>query len=459
MLIVQPPKKSTRTMVDLFMQSSGPRSSRRWLISLLVLLVIIGLCWKFWPSSGLHQTAAEQGTAATGRHKGGGGGLAKAGAARPGFGGATGPVPVRVAAATVGDFPIYYKALGTVTAMNTINVRSRVAGELVKVNFQEGQLVKAGDLLAEIDPRSYQIALDQAEGTLLTNQALLKNAQVDLERYRGLYAEDSIAKQTLDTAASLVNQYVGTIKTNQAAVGDAKLNLEFTKIRAPIAGRVGLRQLDVGNLVAANDTTALVVITQTKPITVVFTLPEKDLSAVIARYHSGDKLPVEAWDRGDVKLQTTGVLASLDNQIDVTTGTLKFKARFENQDEVLFPNQFVNVHLRADTLKQAVLVPSAAVQFGTNGTFAYVMDGDKKVKIRALQTGPSDENSTVITGGLVQGERVVLEGTDRLRDGSDVEVVNDSKDVPVTPAQDLKDKPSQDSSDTAKAGKAEKGRI
>lgn len=443
-------------MVDLFMQSSGPRSSRRWLISLLVLLVIIGLCWKFWPSSALHKGPAEKGTTEAARHKGGG--MSKSGTPRPGFGGATGPVPVRVAPATLGDFPIYYKALGTVTAMNTINVRSQVAGQLVKLNFQEGQMVNAGDLLAEIDPRSYQIALEQAEGTLLTNQALLKNAQVDLERYRGLYAEDSIAKQILDTAASLVNQYVGTIKTNQAAVGVAKLNLDFTKIRAPIAGRVGLRQLDVGNLVAANDTTALVVITQTKPISVVFTLPEKDLSAVIARYHSGDKLPVEAWDRGDVKLQASGVLASLDNQIDVTTGTLKFKARFDNQDEVLFPNQFVNVRLRADTLKHTVLVPSAAVQFGTNGTFAYVMDGDKNVKIRQLQAGPSDENSTVITSGLAEGERVVLEGTDRLRDGSDVEVVNDSKDAPSAP-EHLQGPPSGESGETAKADKAKKGGV
>ncbi|MDB6051777.1 MAG: mdtA [Pseudomonas sp.] len=440
------------------MQSSGPRSSRRWLISLLVLLVIIGLCWKFWPAGGLRTGTADSGTATAGRHKGGGS-AAKGTAPRPGFGGATGPIPVRVGAATVGDFPILYKALGTVTAMNTINVRSRVAGELVKLNFQEGQMVKAGDLLAEIDPRSYQVILDQAQGTLLTNQALLKNAQVDLERYRGLYAEDSIAKQTLDTAASLVNQYVGTIKTNQASVSDAKLNLEFTKIRAPITGRVGLKQLDVGNLVAANDTTALLVITQTKPITVVFTLPEKDLSAVIARYHSGDKLPVEAWDRGDIKLQATGVLASLDNQIDVTTGTLKFKARFENQDEVLFPNQFVNVRLRADTLKHAVLVPSAAVQFGTNGTFVYVMDGDKKVKIRQLVAGASDESSTVITSGLAEGERVVLEGTDRLKEGSEVEVVNDSKEVPVTPSQDLHGKPTKDSTESAKAGKAEKGGV
>jgi multidrug efflux system membrane fusion protein len=423
-----------------------------------VLLVIIGLCWKFWPAGGLRTGTADSGTATAGRHKGGGS-AAKGTAPRPGFGGATGPIPVRVGAATVGDFPILYKALGTVTAMNTINVRSRVAGELVKLNFQEGQMVKAGDLLAEIDPRSYQVILDQAQGTLLTNQALLKNAQVDLERYRGLYAEDSIAKQTLDTAASLVNQYVGTIKTNQASVSDAKLNLEFTKIRAPITGRVGLKQLDVGNLVAANDTTALLVITQTKPITVVFTLPEKDLSAVIARYHSGDKLPVEAWDRGDIKLQATGVLASLDNQIDVTTGTLKFKARFENQDEVLFPNQFVNVRLRADTLKHAVLVPSAAVQFGTNGTFVYVMDGDKKVKIRQLVAGASDESSTVITSGLAEGERVVLEGTDRLKEGSEVEVVNDSKEVPVTPSQDLHGKPTKDSTESAKAGKAEKGGV
>jgi multidrug efflux system membrane fusion protein len=432
------------------MQLSGSRSSRRWLISLLVLLVIVGLCWWFWPSSAAHKDAGKGSGASRSAS------AAKAGPARPGFGGATGPVPVRVAPAVLGDFPIYYKALGTVTAMNTINVRSRVAGELVKLNFQEGQMVKVGDLLAEIDPRSYQIALQQAEGTLATNQALLKNAQLDVQRYRGLYAEDSIAKQTLDTAESLVNQYQGTIKTNQAAVGDAKLNLDFTRIRAPIAGRTGLKQLDVGNLVAANDTTALVIITQTKPITVNFTLPEKDLSAVITRYRSGDKLPVEAWDRGDVKLQANGVLASLDNQIDVATGTLKFKARFENQDEVLFPNQFVNVRLRADTLKQAVLVPTAAVQFGTNGTFVYVMDGDKKVKVRGLKTGPSDEQSTVISEGLAAGDRVVLEGTDRLRDGSDVEIVNDSKDVPSTPGQQLQGKPSKESGESATTGKAEK---
>jgi multidrug efflux system membrane fusion protein len=438
-------------MVDLFMQSSGPRKSRRWLISLLVLLVIVSLCWWFWPSSAV-ETGSGNGASS--------GGPARAGGpVRPGFGGSAAAVPVRVAPVIQGDFPIYYKALGTVTATNTINVRSRVAGELVKIHFEEGQRVKAGELLAEIDPRSYQVALQQAEGTLATNQALLKNAQLDVKRYRGLYAEDSIAKQTLDTAESLVNQYQGTIKTNQAAVAEAKLNLEFTRIRAPIAGRVGLKQLDVGNLVAANDTTALVVITQTQPISVNFTLPEKDLSAVLARYRTGDKLPVEAWDRGDMQLQATGVLASLDNQIDVATGTLKFKARFDNKDETLFPNQFVNVRLRADTLRQAVLVPTAAVQFGTNGTFVYVLDGDKKVKINLLKTGPSDEESTVITEGLAAGARVVLEGTDRLRDGAEVEVVSDSKDVPAGPGQQLQGAPDKAGEKSAMADKAESPRV
>jgi membrane fusion protein, multidrug efflux system len=357
-----------------------------------------------------------------------------------------------------GDFPVYYKALGTVTALNTINVRSRVGGELVKIAFEEGQMVKAGDLLAEIDPRSYQNALLQAQGTLMQNQAQLKNAQVDLERYRGLYEQDSIAKQTLDTAAALVLQYQGTVKTNQGAVDDAKLNLEFTKIRAPISGRVGLRQLDVGNLVAANDTTALAIITQTQPISVAFTLPENTLQTVLARYRGGNKLPVQAWDRGDLQLQATGVLQSLDNQIDVTTGTLKFKARFDNHDQVLFPNQFVNVRLLADTLKNVVLVPSAAIQFGTNGTFVYALDGDKKVKIRTLVIGETDGQNTVVKEGLAAGDRVVLEGTDRLKDGTDVEVVNDSNQVPTGPTEHLQGKPAAqgEGSPAADAGKAQK---
>ena len=413
-------------MVDHSMQSTVSHKSRRWLVGLLLVLIVIGLCWWLWPTSSKKEQAAQP----EGR-------TSKSGMMRPGFGGSTQPVPVRVSDVKRGDFPVFYKALGTVTALNTINVRSRVAGELVKVYFKEGQMVKAGELLAEIDPRSYQNALLQAEGTLLQNQAQLKNAQVDVQRYRGLYAEDSIAKQTLDTAEALVSQYQGTVKTNQAAVNDAKLNLEFTKIRAPISGRVGLRQLDVGNLVAANDTTALVVITQTEPIVVSFTLPENDLALVIARYRSGAKLPVQAWDRGDRKELAVGVLSSIDNQIDITTGTLKFKALFENRDQTLFPNQFVNVRLLADTLKDVILAPSAAIQFGTNGSFVYAMDGDNKVKIRSVKVGATDGDVTVIEEGLEPGDRVVLEGTDRLRDGGAVEVVNDSADVPVTPASHL----------------------
>ena len=412
-------------MVDHSMQSSVSHKSRFWLFGLLVLLIVLGLCWWLWPSAPKKATSDQPA-----------GHTSRSGMMRPGFGGSTQAVPVRVSEVTQGNFPVYFKALGTVTALNTINVRSRVAGELVKIYFKEGQMVKAGELLAEIDPRSYQNALLQAEGTLLQNQAQLKNAQVDVQRYRGLYAEDSIAKQTLDTAEALVSQYQGTVKTNQAAVNDAKLNLDFTKIRAPISGRVGLRQLDVGNLVAANDTTALVVITQTEPIVVAFTLPETNLSLVLERYRSGAKMPVQAWNRGDTKELAVGVLSSIDNQIDITTGTLKFKALFENRDQVLFPNQFVNVRLLADTLVNVVL---AAIQFGTNGSFVYAMDGDNKVKIRTIKVGATDGDVTVIEDGLVPGDRVVLEGTDRLRDGGAVEVVNDSVEVPTTAAGQLLD--------------------
>ena len=331
---------------------------------------------------------------------------------------------MRVAPVTQGEFEVYYKALGTVTPLNTVNVRSRVAGELMEVRFDEGQRVSAGDLLAVIDPRPYEVALQQAEGTLKQNQALLTNAQLDLKRYRGLFAEDSIAKQTLDTQQALVNQYEGTLAANRAAVNEARLNLTFTRITAPIDGRVGLRQLDQGNLVAANDTTPLVVITQTQPMAITFTLPEGDLLPVLQRFRQGDELAVQAWDRGERVLFGEGVLESLDNQIDATTGTLRLKARFDNQAEMLLPNQFVNVRLRVQTLTDAILIPSAALQFGSRGTFAYVVGDDDKVQLRILEVGPSNGETTVVTSGLAVGERIVMEGTDRLRDGSQVEVVD-----------------------------------
>ncbi|NWL76836.1 multidrug transporter subunit MdtA [Pseudomonas taiwanensis] len=402
-------------------KSPNSRSLRNWLVIAVALLALLVLIWWLWP-----EAASKPG------HQNG-----RGGAGRPGFGAFSGPVPVRVATITQGDFPVYLKALGTVTALNTVNVRGRVDGELVKLQFEEGQQVKAGDLLAVIDPRPYQVALQQAEGTLAQNRAQLKNAEIDLARYKGLYAEDSIAKQTLDTQEALVAQYRGTIKTDEAAVASARLNLGFTQVRAPISGRLGLRQVDLGNLVSSGDTTPLVVITQTKPISVAFTLPEGQLPEVVSRFRAGQPLVVEAWDRGDKVKQAEGVLQSLDNQIDTTTGTLKLKARFANDDETLFPNQFVNVRLRAELLPQAVLIPTAAVQFGSQGTFAYVMDGEKKVKVRKLETGPDDGVRTVVKSGLKPGERVVLEGTDRLRDGSDVEVVHDADEVPAQPTEQL----------------------
>lgn len=383
-----------------------PRISRRWLIALVVLLGAL-LLWWLLPG--------------------------KPAAKKVGNSPWDGPVPVRLTEVGSGDFHIELKALGTVTALNTVNVRSRVDGELVKVFFEEGQLVKAGDLLAQIDPRPYQVALQQAEGTLAQNQAQLKNAEIDLARYQGLYAEDSIAKQTLDTQQALVGQYRGTVKSNQAAVAEARLNLDFTRIRAPISGRLGLRQVDLGNLVRSSDTTPLVVITQVEPIAVNFTLPEKDLPPVLARVRDNQKLRVEAWDRGEQQRLAEGELHSLDNQIDVATGTVKLKARFANAGEQLFPNQFVNVRLRVETRQQATLIPSAAVQFGARGTFVFVLGEGDKVQIRDVRIAASDGATSLVEEGVKVGERLVLEGIDKLKDGSQVQVIGNEPGVLAQP--------------------------
>ena len=372
------------------------RVSRRWLIGLAVLLGALLLWWLLPGKPAMKKEGSSPWD---------------------------GPVPVRLTEVGSGDFHIELKALGTVTALNTVNVRSRVDGELVKVFFEEGQLVEAGDLLAQIDPRPYQVALQQAEGTLAQNQAQLKNAEIDLARYQGLYAEDSIAKQTLDTQQALVGQYRGTVKSNQAAVAEARLNLDFTRIRAPISGRLGLRQVDLGNLVRSSDTTPLVVITQVEPIAVNFTLPEKDLPPVLARVRDNQKLRVEAWDRGEQQRLAEGELHSLDNQIDVATGTVKLKARFTNAGEQLFPNQFVNVRLRVETRQQATLIPSAAVQFGARGTFVFVLGEGDKVQIRDVRIAASDGATSLVEEGVKVGERLVLEGIDKLKDGSQVQVI------------------------------------
>ncbi|WP_137817738.1 MdtA/MuxA family multidrug efflux RND transporter periplasmic adaptor subunit [Pseudomonas sp. 2FG] len=393
------------------------RFSRLWLIALSLLAIV--LLWWLWPA----QPAAKDGRGGPWGH-------------------GNGPVPVRVTRVSQGDFHVELKALGTVTALNTVSVRSRVDGELVKVLFEDGQLVKAGDLLAQIDPRGYQVALQQVEGILRQSQAQLQNAEIDLVRYQGLHAEDSIAKQTLDTQQALVDQYRGTVQSNQAAVADARLNLEFTRIRAPIDGRLGLRQIDVGNLVRSGDTIPLVVITQVKPISINFTLAETDLPSVLERVRNNEKLLVQAWDRGEQRLLAEGTLHSLDNQIDIATGTVKLKARFDNAGERLFPNQFVNVRLRVETRQGATLIPSAALQYGARGTFVFLLDQDDKVQIRAVSVAASDGAQSLIGAGLSIGERLVLEGTDKLKDGSVVQVIDEPTALaqPSVPAAKAKQK-------------------
>ncbi|SUE24391.1 Acriflavine resistance protein A precursor [Ralstonia mannitolilytica] len=333
------------------------------------------------------------------------------------------PMPVMVAAATRGDINVVLSALGNVTPVNNATVKTRVDGQLVRLAFTEGQTVKAGDLLAEIDPRTYQAQLAQAEGQLARDQALLQNARLDLQRYQTLLAQDSIAKQQVDTQAALVRQYEGTVKLDQGNVDNARVQLSYTRITAPVSGRVGLRQVDPGNIVHASDTNGIVVITQVDPISVIYTIPEDSLPKVMPRLQSGDKLPVEAWDRAQTTVLAHGTLMTVDNTIDNTTGTVKLRAQFPNQSAMLFPNQFVNVRMRVDTLRDQVIVPGAAIQRGTQGTFVYVVGEDSKVTLRVVKLGVTEGERVSVAQGLKAGERVVVDGADKLRDGAPVEVI------------------------------------
>ena len=331
-----------------------------------------------------------------------------------------GPMPVVTAHATTGDMPITLIGLGTVTPLATVTVQSQISGQIMHIAFKEGQTVKAGDSLIQIDDRPYQVALEQAQGALKRDKALLANARVDLDRYQTLFAQDSIAEQQLATQKSLVAQYEGAVKTDQGQIDAAKLNITYCHIVSPISGRVGLQQVNVGNFVTPAEPNGLVVVTELKPITVVFTLPEDNIPPLLRRLQAGATLPVTAFDRTNTRQIARGTLQSIDSQIDTTTGTIRLKALFANDDGSLFPQQFVNADLLLDTLHGATLIPQAGVQRGAPGTFVYVVNADQTVSVRIVTLGPGDATNIAVSSGLKPGDTVVVDGADKLKDGAKV---------------------------------------
>lgn len=351
-------------------------------------------------------------------------------ASPPGHAAWSGPVPVRTAAATAEPLQVWLRALGTVTPQRTVVVRSRVDGELIELGFEDGQRVEAGALLARIDPRPFEVALARAEGEQQQRVAQLRNAEADLARYQALSQQQQVAQQLLESQAALVSQHRGLVRAGQAQVDEARLQLSYTRITAPIAGRVGLRRVDVGNLLRAGDSEGIVVITQMQPMSVLFTIPESRLDELLASEAGGEGLTVEAWDRGDRQRLAVGHLRAIDNQIDASTGTLRLRAEFANEDERLFPNQFVNVRLHVRDEAGVVTIPLDAVQHGDRGPYVFVAGDDGRAQQRQLTLGTSAEGRVAVQAGLAVGERVVIEGVDRLRDGRELQRVDAAADAP-----------------------------
>ncbi len=386
-----------------------PSKGHHW-VWILALAVLVGL--GIWYFRGPRSNTEAQGPAAPG---GASKGQGRQGAGAGGF-----VVPVVVATAQRGDLPVYFDGLGTVTAFNTVTVHSRVDGQITKINFQEGQFVHQGESLLEIDARPYQVQLEQAEGQLAKDQAQLRDVQVNYERFQLLYKEGVIPKQQLDTQGAQVGQFEGSIKADQGTIDSAKLQLVYSHVIAPISGRIGLRLVDIGNIVHASDTGGLLVITQLQPIAVIFSLPQDQLPQVASKLRNGEQLIVDAFDRDDTTKIESGKLLTIDNQIDTTTGTYKLKAVFNNDRNLLFPNQFVNVHLLADVKKNLVIVPASAIQRGPQGTYVYVVQTGKTAKIQTVTIALTTANSVGLSAGLNAGEVVVVDGQDKLQDGSQV---------------------------------------
>ncbi len=403
--------RSSYTELDLDQKST---SKNRWWVWAIVFAVIGFGCYKLYQVE-----TAKKATAASRR-----------GALRPRN------IPVVAAAAHSGDMPLYLQGLGTVTAFNTVAVKTRVDGQLINVTYHEGQFVNKGDLLAEIDPRPYQVALEQAKsslaqahGTLAKDQAALKDAQANYARDQELFREQIIAKQQLDTQLALADQARGSIQADEAAISaaqatinSAQLNLTYSKVTAPISGRIGLRLVDAGNMVHASDATGLAIITQLQPIAVLFSIPQDQLPSVLQKLHAGTTLHTEAYDRDQVKKLAEGTLLTVDNQIDTTTGTSRLKAIFPNTDGALFPNQFVNVRLALDTKRGAIIIPAVAIQRGPTGTFVYLIAEDSTVSVRPVKLGLSEANDVSIDDGLQTGDRVVIDGAEKLTEGMQVTI-------------------------------------